>query len=124
ERKGRGSFDILRSLGWAFIYKPDRTMEKNPDIVERVKVGNAQMKDANGKRRLFSAPTNLLLNQAIKLWENRSGVPYRKSKYAHLCDGLTYALWRLFPRRRSPGGKPKPGDVVFVSLSRGGPRIL
>jgi|SRR5579885_227850 len=100
----KNSHEILKRLGWRFIYKPDRDMEKNPDIIERCKVGNARMKDANGRRRLFSAPENLLLNEAIKKWEMRSGVPYRKSKYAHLCDALTYPLWRLYPRGKKPRG--------------------
>lgn len=97
--KGKDSQERIRKCGWRWCYRPDRKMKKNPDIVARAQCGNARFRDANGKRHAFSDPSNRGLNEALKLWENRGGVPYRRSIYAHLCDAATYPLWRLWPRR-------------------------
>lgn len=97
--RGRGSFDILRKCGWRNIYTPDSKMERNPDVIERIKIANSRMKSASGKRHLFSAPENLRLNTALKKWENKHGSPYRKSEYAHLSDAASYPLCRFYPRR-------------------------
>lgn len=117
------SFDLFRALGWPWCYKPDDDAEKNPPIIERVKCANALFRTAHGKRRVFSAPENALLNEAIKMWENRSGAPYRKSEFAHLCDAATYPLFRFFPRKRvaRPAGAA-PRAASFPSLRPGGPR--
>jgi hypothetical protein len=110
------SFDLLRSYGWNHIYQPDENERRNPLIVERVRATNARMRDANGKRRLFSTPENLELNRAVKLWETRNGVPHRRSIYAHLCDGLSYPVWRFFPRRevKKPNRPPRRSDLIVL----------
>jgi hypothetical protein len=104
---GRGSWDLLKARGWKFLYVPDRRMEKNPPIVERVQATNARMcsarRSAQPYRRLFSVPENRETNKALKQWENRGGVPYRRSPHAHLCDAVSYPVWRFFPRRRRRG---------------------
>jgi hypothetical protein len=104
---GKGSWDILRSRGWKFIFPPDRKMKKNPLIIERVQATNARMCSArnsrNPYRRLYSVPENRQTNRALKEWDNRSGVPYRRSKHAHLCDAVSYTVWRIFPRRARRG---------------------
>lgn len=102
--KGRGSWDWLRKRRWKYLYKPDSKMEKNPEITERVKVGNALLKARSGRRRLYSCKHNEKTNRALKYWEIRNGVPYKRSDYSHICDAVTYPCWRLFPRRRTPGG--------------------
>jgi hypothetical protein len=118
------SFDLLRNLGWRHIFKPDDDMEKNPDILERVRCANSLMKSANGKRRVFSSPDLLDLNNALKLWENRNGVPYRKSEHAHFCDAATYPLWRFYPRRvKRKAAKPGEG-MSFMNTRPKGPRSL
>ena len=124
--KGRGSFDILRSLGWIHLYKPDPKSEKNPDVVERVKVANSLMRDATGKRRLFSRPELLELNQALKCWETVSvGVPYKKSKHSHLGDAATYPLFRFYPRRRSRSrGAQDAAGVRMIDVKPRGPKIF
>ena len=119
------SFDILKSLGWRHLYKPDQQMDKNPDIVQRCRAANALMKNASGRRRVFSAPELLSLNTALKFWELRRGVPYRKSEYAHLCDAATYLLWRFYPRRHTPKGDPaRARDVITLAVGKRGPRML
>lgn len=121
----RTSFEIFRALGWPHVYRADANMKKNPDVVERVKVGNSLFKNATGKRRLFSAPENLRTNKALKLWENRGGIPYRKSVYAHLCDAVTYPLWHFYPRTKP---KRKGGIEAIqafpIERSPRGPRII
>jgi hypothetical protein len=97
--RGRGSFDIFRRRGWKWIYPPDPSSKRNPHVTERVKVANARMKTADGERHLFSAPENLHLNRALRLWENKNGIPFRRSEHAHLCDAATYPLWRFYPRK-------------------------
>jgi hypothetical protein len=121
--KKHTSFDLFREYGWRFLYKPDERLEKNPDILQRVAATNAHMKNAAGKRRLFSSPALLALNLALKLWENRNGVPYRRSIYAHLCDAISYVVWRFYPRALDPKHEAKPGDVEVLSLKPDGPRL-
>jgi hypothetical protein len=99
---GGGSWDCLRRRGWRNIYTPDRRMKRNPPIIERVQATNARMCSARRSeapyRRLFSVPENRQTNAALNSWENRSGVPYRRSEFAHLCDAVSYPVWRFFPR--------------------------
>jgi hypothetical protein len=122
ERKERKipSFDLFRALGWPWCYKPDDDAERNPPIIERVKCANALFLSAHGKRRVFSVPENVLTNEAIKMWENRSGQPYRKSEFAHLCDAATYPLFRFYPRKKiAPPAGDKPRAQSFPSLRLG-----
>jgi hypothetical protein len=119
------SFDILWQCGWKHIFKPDQEMDKNPEVLERIRASNALMKNASGKRRLFSAPENLLLNEALKLWENRNGVPYRRSVYAHLGDAATYPIWRFYPRRvKKQRSKPSTEGISVQLVRPTGPRTL
>jgi hypothetical protein len=119
------SFKILRSLGWLHVYRCDDEVKRNPRIEERVKVGNALMLSSSSRRRLFSAPELLHTNRALKEWETRSGAPYRKSEYAHLCDAVTYPLWRFYPRSRPKMPKPSERPQVFpIPRATRGPRLL
>lgn len=104
------AFDLFRQLGWPYCYKPDTVEERNPPILERMKNANHLFMDARGKRRVFCDPSLTELAQALKLYENKNGTPYRKSIYAHLADAATYPLWRFFPRKAKPppaGAKPR-----------------
>ena len=100
--KGSGSFDWFRKRGWRWLYQPDAKAKKNPPITERCKVGNALIKSHAGVRRFFVATHCTKTAHAIKHWENRNGAPYRRSIYAHVCDAVTYPLWRFWPRRSAP----------------------
>jgi hypothetical protein len=120
------SFEIFESLGWRWIFKPDEEMEKNPDILERVRVGNTRMKTSSGKRRLFSVPELIQTNKALKSWETRHGIAYRRSIYAHIGDAVTYPLYRFFPRHDLAIGSAKETakGVVFVPRQPLKPRLL
>jgi hypothetical protein len=109
--KGRTSDRRLAARGWTFLYKPQRDSDKNPEILERVKATNAKLKSASGRRRMFVAPWCEHTVRAMRSWENRAGVPYRRSKYAHLCDAVSYVVYRFFGRP-----KPKRGKVEYRSV--------
>jgi hypothetical protein len=97
--RGRASFDVLKKRGWRFIYKPDAKSERNPDVVERVKIGNVRLRTADGRRHIYHAPECYHTAQTFKKWENRNGFPYRRSPFAHVGDAITYPLNRWYPRR-------------------------
>lgn len=102
----RFSSTILKDAGWRHIRRPDRTMKKNPLIDDRVRAclrlvcTRRSDRYPNGKRRLFVDPELEELCEAMRKWETKGGVPYRKSKYAHLTDTAGYFVWYFFPRRR------------------------
>lgn len=96
--KGRGSVDMLKAKGFRFIFRPDRAAKRNPHIFERVQASNARFCSAAGDRRVYSVPESRELNTALASWENRNGVPYRRSPYAHFSDALSYVIWRFWPR--------------------------
>ncbi len=108
--KGRGSIDIFRRYGFRYAVKPDRDMEKNPDVIERCRSATSRiavkMKGDHGQRFLFSDPINRELNEAVRSWPTKHGEPMRTSKYAHLGDAFTYPVHRFFPRRRRADEKP------------------
>lgn len=106
-QKGKQSDRILRARGWTALFRPQADSLKNPDIVERCKVGNARLKTADQVRHLFVTPECTHVAQAIRRWENRNGLPYRRSEHAHLNDAWTYPIYRLFGRRRTKPGSRK-----------------
>lgn len=101
--QGRGSFDVFRMHGFRHIVKPDRDMEKNPDVNERFRATTSRISTKiigpYGQRYLFSDPRNKELNKAIRQLPFKNGKPVRYSKYAHACDAFTYPVQRFFPRR-------------------------
>lgn len=94
--KGRTSDKAFRARGWTHLYKPQKNSDRNPDIVERVKCTNARLKTQSGRRRMFSCRHNERINRAMRSWENRSGAPNRRSDFAHLCDAVSYVIYRFF----------------------------
>lgn len=94
------SADWLRARGWRWLYFPDRNAKRNPEISERCKVTNARLKNAAGKRRMFALRHCLRVHRAMRSWENRGGAPYRKSPYAHVCDAVSYPVFRFFARAK------------------------
>lgn len=100
EWKGRGSFDIIRVAGYRRIVPPSRMFHrKNPEIVDRVRAFTSMICNSAGKRRLFidrdRAPRTCA---AIRDWRTTHGKPSRTQDVAHLGDGVSYPLIRLFPR--------------------------
>ncbi|MBA2718921.1 MAG: hypothetical protein H0U52_06740 [Chloroflexi bacterium] len=101
--RGKTSDRAFRARGWYALFKPQKDSDRNPDIVERVKATNARLKSAAtaigpSRRRMFSMPQNERINRAMQVWENRGGAPNRRSDYAHLCDAVSYVVYRFFGR--------------------------
>lgn len=97
--KGRGSVDMFRRRGWKFCFRPDRKAKRNPHIYERCLATNARLKSASGKRRMFVDPHCLRLIETLKRWENKNGLPHRRSVFAHTSDAISYLIYRFFERR-------------------------
>ncbi len=100
EWKGRGSFDLIRGAGYRRIVPPSRMFRrKNPEIVDRIRAFTSMISNGVGQRRLFAdrdrAPKTC---KAIRDWRNVHGKPSRIQDVAHLGDGVSYPLIRLFPR--------------------------
>jgi hypothetical protein len=104
--KGRGSFDVFRKMGFVHVVKPDRAMEKNPDVIERCRATTARISTKVpgpfGQRFLFADPSCRELTKAIRNWPTRRGAPDRSSEFAHGGDVATYAVQRFYARRNGP----------------------
>jgi hypothetical protein len=115
--KGRQSDRVLAARRWTHCHRPRPEPEKrnNPEISERVKVTNARLKNANGRRRMFSCHHCEVANRAMGRWENSktTGQPNRRSDYAHVCDAISYVVYRFF-------GKPfvKAAKATYRSVDR------
>jgi hypothetical protein len=114
EWHGRGSFDIFLGQGWRRIVPPDRKQKRNPQIVDRLRAFTSMICTGTGVRRLFADPDRApYACKTIREWKTtESGKASRKAEVAHMGDGLTYPIVRLFPRRRRRG---KPGQVDPVA---------
>lgn len=114
--KTRNSDRRLAARRWSFLYRPRPEVDKdgqllrnNPPISERVKVTNARLKSATipatderpaveGRRRMFVTRHCTWVRKAMRNWENSkiTGQPNRHSAYAHVCDAVSYPIYRLF----------------------------
>ena len=107
--KGKTSDRALRARRWTHLYRPqaDRDdgtpVRSNPDIVERCKATNAMLKNQAGRRRMFSSPRCVRVNRAMRSWPNKNGAPHRHSDFAHICDAVSYVIYRFFGRPRVKG---------------------
>lgn len=118
--KGKASDKRLRARRWTFLYRPhvdEQGVErkKNPDVVERVKLGNAMLKNAGGRRRWFVARHCSTSANELRQYENRHGIPYSRSPFSHGCDAATYVLFRFWGLPRSKKKKPPTYDRVRMS---------
>lgn len=112
QHTGKQSDRMLRSRNWKYLYQPqpwrrdDGAMYRNnPPIVERCKVTNARLLNAAGVRRMFVAPHCTGIIRAMKNWpNNKTGVPDRRSEFAHLCDAVSYVIYRFFAKLKPQGG--------------------
>lgn len=114
EWKGRGSFSIIRGEGYHRIKPPDRRLKgKNPPIVDRMRAFTSMICSGTGIRRLFADPLKAPRTcDAIRKWRVVHGKPSRTQEEAHLGDGASYPIVRIFPRRlRAEPGAGNPRDV-------------
>ncbi len=110
---GRGSFDIIKSAGFWRIVPPSRILKSNPAIQDRMRAFTSMVATTTGLRRLFCDPVLAPKTaKAIRDWRQVHGTPSRTQDVAHLGDGASYPIARLFPRvLRSD----KPGSVDPVA---------
>lgn len=111
--QGRTSDRFLRARGWIELHKPQGDSDRNPAIVERMKTGNALLKAASGTRRLFVARHCIRTAEAMRQYEIKNGGPNRRSRYAHVVDGVTYIAYRLYGRP-----KVKKAPVGYIPIGR------
>ncbi len=117
--KGGTSFDILRRCGWRRIFRPDRKLKTNPPVHERVKNDNRLFTAQDGSHIVRIDPDCKRLIEACKSWRRKSGIPDKRSEHAHIAEAMSYANWRLYPRRaRGRGveykrlkGRRRPGQM-------------
>ena len=57
------------------------------------------------RRRRFSSPRCVRVTRAMKSWPNKNGAPYRLSEFAHVCDSVSYPIYRFFGRPKVKGIK-------------------
>lgn len=98
----RTSEKWLRARAWSSLYMPTRDSDRNPPIVERMRTGNALLENQAGARRLFVARHCTKTAEALREYENKNGVPNRRSKHAHIVDAVTYVAYRLYGVPRVP----------------------
>lgn len=116
--KGRGSWAVFRSLGWSHLRNPDRDMEANPDIIERVRAATARVatKVAGpfGRHFLFVLSHCKQTSKAVRSWPTLHGKPSRSSSHAHVGDSVTYVMHRIFTRRRLGNETPVDQRVKII----------
>lgn len=96
--KGRTSDKAFKARRWVWLYKPQKDSDKNPDVIERCKTTNRLCKSAAGTRRMFVARHCIHVIRAMRSWENKNGFPNRKSRFAHVCDAVSYVDYRFYGR--------------------------
>lgn len=105
--KGRTSERHLTARGWRYLERPQADSKANPDVVERMKTGNALCKSGKtGRRRFFIAEHCVHLRNALRRYELVNGFPKRRSDWAHITDAWTYVAYRLFGRPKQKPPKP------------------
>ena len=124
EWKGRGSFDILRGEGWMNIVRPDPKIHRNnPHVVDRARAMTSLIQTADKKRRrLILDPDRCPKTcKSIREWPTVHGKPSRTHEAAHLGDGASYPIVRLFPRLMRSSNTGPGGDHIAqrVDLPRG-----
>jgi hypothetical protein len=101
EWAGRGSWSLIRQKGYRRIVAPDRNLRrKNPPIQDRIRAFTSMINSKERGRRLFADPKLAAQScKAIREWKTQRGSVHRTQYEAHLGDGISYVINRLFPRR-------------------------
>jgi len=94
--QGKTSDRAFRARGWTHLYRPQKDSLRNPDILERMRSGNALLKAKSGRRRMFVARTCVRTAENFRRYEKLHGKPNRRSEHAHGIDCCTYVTYRLY----------------------------
>lgn len=109
EWKGKGSFDMIKQGGFLNIIRPDpRIRRNNPDVRDRCRALTSMIESGRGRRYFLDPDLCPKTAKAVREWPTVHGKPSRTSEFAHLGDGASYPVVRLFPRKLR---SEKPGQV-------------
>lgn len=114
EWSGKGSFDVMKMNGFRNIIRPSpRIRRNNPHVIDRVRSMTSMIESGAKVRRLFVDPQRCPKTaKSIREWPTVHGRPSRTHEAAHLGDGASYPIVRLFPRMLRG---EKPGQVDPIS---------
>lgn len=122
--KGRGSWAVLERKGFVHLATPEAGLEKNPEIAERLRATITRVATKKpgkyGRRFFFVDPSCERTTKAARTWPRKGGVPHRTHKAAHIADGITYPMHRLFGEQRP---MPTVPEVRVVSRFQGRNRV-
>jgi len=109
EWTGKGSFDMIKMGGFRNIIRPDpRIKRNNPDVRDRVRALCSMIQSGRGRRYFLDPDLCPKTCKSIREWPTVHGKPSRTHEAAHLGDGASYPVVRLFPRKLR---SEKPGQV-------------
>jgi hypothetical protein len=110
---GRGSFSILQGEGWHIVRPDPKIPKNNPHVVDRVRALTSLIENAEGRRRLFLDPERAPKTcKSLREWPTVHGKPSRTHEAAHLGDGASYPIVRLFPRLMRSSNTGPGGDHI------------
>lgn len=115
QRQGKTSELALRAKGWQLLFRPSKDLKSNPRRYPRIQAGNARLQTKDGRRHMFVVPECQGVARALKMWENKNGVAYARSPFAHVGDAVTYVIYRFFGLPLVP--KKPPGKATFFRTS-------
>lgn len=109
EWHGKGSFDVIKMHGFRNIIRPDpRIRRNNPDVRDRCRALTSMIESGRGRRFFLDPDRCPKTAKSLREWPTVHGMPSRKHPAAHLGDGASYPVVRLFPRKLR---SEKPGQV-------------
>jgi hypothetical protein len=111
---GRGSFDIIRMGGFRNITRPSLLVRRNnPHVLDRVRQLTSLVCNVDKVRRLFIDPERCPKTcKAMREWPTVHGKPSRTHEAAHLGDGTSYPIIRVFPRIQRSGNTDVGGTTI------------
>lgn len=109
EWHGKGSFDMIKMGGFQNIIRPDpRIRRNNPDVRDRCRALTSMIESGRGRRYFLDPDLCPKTAKSVREWPTVHGKPSRTHETAHLGDGASYPVVRLFPRKLR---SEKPGQV-------------
>jgi hypothetical protein len=122
-KAGRTSESTLKRRGWRWLNYPVRGKKSNPLVEERAKVANVVLLNGANRRRLYVLAHCIRTCRAMRDWERMKsgdiiGAPKRTGEDCHICDGVTYPIYRFYARP-APKKKPVTYERIQVFAQRG-----
>lgn len=115
--KGKKSDKRLIARDWRNLAKPQRESDRNPEVSERVKITNALLCTRAKVRRLFISPHCVETIKGLRTCPRKNGSMDRNSKYAHVCDGVSYIVYRFYGKAKIKKNSP---EYIPVKITKKG----